>query len=367
MMEQNRNITLVQTTTILISSIIGVGVLRLPLIAVQTADTGAPLLTALAVLFSFYGLWIMTKLGLRFPKQSIIEYSEMIIGKWLGKLYSFVLIVFFTILTGLAAREFGAVILTAVLQETPLEVTVLVMLVMAAIYTRENFNTFAYIHNFYVPAILIPGFIIVITSLSKANFLYLEPVLGNISTQSLTGTLTITALFQGAFIITIIIPVMEKPKKAMKAAIWGIAISGGFFVMMVAAALSLFGPEELKESMWPTLELARATQLPGNLLQRLDIVFLPVWVTAVFTTIYSNYMFTAHALKRLFQLKDHKMMAFFLLPIVFLVAMLPKETFQLYRVIHFVGLLGICVTIVVPTLLVILSKLRKLPKKEKEV
>ncbi|WP_062107289.1 GerAB/ArcD/ProY family transporter [Bacillus niameyensis] len=366
-MEQNRNITLVQTTTILISTIIGVGVLRLPLIAVQSADTGAPLLTALAVLFSLFGLWIIIKLGLLFPKQSIIEYSEVIIGKWLGKLYSFFMILFFTILTGLATREFGAVVVSAVLRETPLEVTVLVMLVMAAIYTRDNFNTFAYIHNFYVPAILIPGFIIVITSLSNANFLYLEPVWGNISTQSLTGTLTITALFQGAFIITIIIPVMEKPKKAMRAAIWGVAISGGFFVMMVAAALALFGPEELKKSMWPTLELARATQIPGNLLQRLDIVFLAVWVTAVFTTIYSNYVFTAHALKRFFQLKDHKMMAFFLLPIVFFIAMLPQETFQLYRVISIVGRLGIGITIVVPIVLIVLSKLRKLPKKEKEL
>ncbi|CAM4012931.1 GerAB/ArcD/ProY family transporter [Lederbergia lenta] len=366
-MTQLREITLVQTTTILISTIIGVGVLRLPLIAVRAADTGAPFITFLAVIISFIGLWAITKLGIQFPNQSIIHYSEKILGKWLGRLYGWMIIIFFLALTGFTSREFGAVVVTAVLKETPLEVTVIVMLFLAAIFTRDNINTFAYIHNFYVPIILVPVLIIVAVSLKNADPLYLQPIFVSESTgMLLNGTLTIAALFQGAFIMTIIIPFMQKPKKAMKATIWGIFISGALYIMIVIATLAVFGPEEMKKTMWPTLELARATSLPGNILQRLDVVFLAVWVTAVFTTIFSSYMFSVQALKQIFRLQDHKLFSYFLLPIVFVIAMLPENTLQMYQIIGFVGKIGLLITIVSPFLLLIIAKLRKLTVKKGE-
>ena len=64
---------------------------------------------------------------------------------------------FFAFLTGLGAREFGAVVITAILRETPLEVTVIVMLLLAAVTSRNDLNTFAYIHTFYLPIIIAPG------------------------------------------------------------------------------------------------------------------------------------------------------------------------------------------------------------------
>ncbi|MEK3886498.1 GerAB/ArcD/ProY family transporter [Bacillus sp. FSL K6-3431] len=354
-----REITIVQTATILISTIIGVGVLRLPLISVRIADTGAPFVTFLAVIVFFIGLWVITKLGIRFSNQSIIEYSEVILGKWLGRMYGLAIIAFFLILTGFASREFGAVVVTAVLKETPLEVTVLAMLLLAAIFTRDNLNTFAYIHNFYVPAILIPALVIVAVSLKNANSLYLQPLFGNGPSGMFSGVITIAALFQTAFILTIIIPHMKRPEKAMKAAVWGTIISGVLYIMIVIATLAVFGPEEMKKTMWPTLELARATSLPGNLLQRLDVVFLAIWVTAVFTTIYSSYMLTIQVIKQLFGLKDHKMFSFFLLPIVFVIAMFPENTLQMYDLIGIVGRLGLLVTIVFPIFLLITAKIRK--------
>ncbi|HLU22372.1 MAG TPA: endospore germination permease [Bacillaceae bacterium] len=362
-MTKTKEITLVQTATILISTVIGVGVLRLPLIAVEYGDTAAPILTFVATICSFIMLIVLCKLGIRFPNQTIIEYSEEIVGKWLGKLYSIVVIVFFTILTGLTSREFGAVVVTAVLKETPIEVTVIVMLLLAAIFTRDDLNTFTYIHNFYVPAILIPAIIIVAVSLKDANVLYLQPIVATVDKDMFTGVLTITALFQGAFIMSLIIPYMQKEKKAIKAAFWGILISGGLYVMIVIASLAVFGPEELKKTMWPTLELARATSLPGNLLQRLDVVFLAVWVTAVFTTIFSSYMFTVYSMSKFLKLKNHKLFTFFILPIVFVIAMIPQDTVEMYQIISIFGRLGLIATIVIPIILLFIAKIRKLKAK----
>src|SRR5690606_18840813 len=114
---------------------------------------------------------------------------------------------------------------------------------------------------------------------------------------------------------------------------------------------------------WPTLELARATSLPGNLLQRLDVVFLAVWVTAVFTTIFSSYMFTVYSMSKFLKLKNHKLFTFFILPIVFVIAMIPQDTVEMYQIISIFGRLGLIATIVIPIILLFIAKIRKLKAK----
>lgn len=355
MMGDPKQITTLQATTILISTIIGVGVLPLPLFAVRAGENGAPLVTFFGIILAAIGLFILTFLGVRHPQKTIITYSIDIIGKWLGRFCSLFVIFFFLILTSLAAREFGAVVVSAVLRDTPVEITVIIMLMLACLSCRNNINVFAYIHNFYVPIILAPGLIIVALSLKNANMLYLRPIIGSNYFEIFTGVLTISALFQGSFVITMIIPSMKTPAKALKASFWGIFISGGLYLLIVIATVAVFGPEEIKQIFWPTLELARTTTLPGNILQRLDVIFLAVWVTAVFTTLFSSYYFTIHSIKELFSLKDHKLFSYFILPFVFIIAMVPRDILQMYEIIQYVSRGGLIITILYPGSLLLLD------------
>ncbi|MCC3355821.1 GerAB/ArcD/ProY family transporter [Bacillus sp. REN16] len=366
-MEYPKEITVIQATTILISTIIGVGLLALPLFAVRTADTGAPFVTLSGIAIASIGLGLITFLGMRHPQKSIILYGEDILGKWLGKVPNIVIILFFAVLTGLTSREFGAVVITAILKQTPLEVTVIIMLILAALSTRNEMNVFAYIHNFYLPIVLAPALIVVALSLKNANTLYLFPILGNEPGNYLVGAFTIAALFQGSFIITMIIPFMRHPQKAINASIWGMVIAGGLYLLIVIATVAVFGPGEILNLLWPTLELARTTSIPGNILQRLDVVFLSVWVIAVFTTLLSSYMFTVHSISQMVGLRDHKMLSFFILPIVFVIAMIPQNILQLYDVIQIFGRLGLIITIGYPALLICVDLIKKKVKKSGSV
>ncbi|WP_169081470.1 endospore germination permease [Paenibacillus sp. PL91] len=356
---ESRQITVMQAAAILVSTIIGVGVLAMPLFAVQAADSGAPLVTMLGTLLAFVGLMLITWLGMRFPDESIIQYSENIIGKGLAWIGSVLIIVFFSVLTSLIAREFGEVVVTSVLRSTPVEVTVIVMLLLSAISTRNGITTFAYIHTFYFPLLLVPVLLIVALSMKNAEVINLLPIWGNEQKGMLKGTLTIAALFQGSFILTAVIPAMKKPEKAMKASVWGMLIAGGLYFVIVIAAVSVFGAEEIKQLLWPTLELAKATSLPANILERLDAAFLAVWVTAVFTTLFSSYFLTIYSISKLFRLKEHKLFSYFLLPIVFVMAMLPQNIVQMYEIIENVGRFGLYITIGYPGLLLMISILRK--------
>ncbi|RIX49277.1 spore gernimation protein [Paenibacillus nanensis] len=355
----SRQITLIQASAILISTIIGVGVLPLPLFAVRAADSAAPLVTIFAIGVAFLGIALLTWLGMRFPNQSIFQYGNDIIGKWLGTIGSIVVIVFFAVLTSLTAREFGEVVVTSVLKSTPVEVTVIVMLTLAAISARRSITTFAYFHTFYFPLLLVPCVLIAILSLGNAEVINLQPILLTSPNNAFMGTFTIAALFQGSFIMTVVIPAMRKPKKAMKASLFGILVSGGLYLIIVVASVSVFGAEEIKKLLWPTLELAKGASLPANVLERLDAAFLAVWVTAVFTTLLSSYFLTSVALKQVLHLKEHQVFTFILLPIVFFMAMLPQNVTHLYVIIEDIGRVGLYITMAYPGLLLLIAMLRK--------
>lgn len=358
-MEYPRQITAIQATAILVSTIIGVGVLPLPLFAVRAANTGAPLATLLAIILSSVGLWHITKLGMRFPNHSIIHYSEIILGKWPSRIGNALIIILFAFLTSMAAREFGEVVITSVLKKTPLEITVIVMLILATISSRSDITTFAYIHHFYLPVITFP-LLIVTLSLKDAQLVYLLPVWGNEpSSEMFKGILTIAALFQGCFVFTMVIPAMRNPARAMKSSFWGMVIGGGLYLFIVIAAVGSFGSEETGKLLWPSLELAKSTTLPGNILERLDAVFLAVWVIVVFTTLFSSYYLTIHALSKVVGLRDHKTFSTFVLPFLFAAAMFPENVLQMYRIIATVGRWGLLLTIGYPFMLLVIAVIRK--------
>jgi spore germination protein len=293
-MDYPRQITTIQAAIVLFSTIIGVGVLALSLFAVRSAGTGGPLITLSGIFIASLGLFFITLLGMRFPTKSIIKYSEDVIGKWFARVFSCIIILFFAVLTALAAREFGEVVLTSVLTKTPLEVTVIVMLLLAAIYSRVDITIFAYIHHFYFPVILFPGLIIVFLSLKNANLTNLLPIWGN-----------------------------------------------------------------EHKLIWPTLELAKTTSLPANVLERLDGAFLAVWVIAVFTTIYSTYYLTIHSVNKLFRVGDQKRFSFFVFPFIFVIAMLPQNVLQMYQIIQYVGCWGLVLTVAYPFVLLVVAFIRK--------
>ncbi|MBA2939814.1 endospore germination permease [Paenibacillus sp. CGMCC 1.16610] len=356
---QNRQITIIQTAIILISAIVGVGVLALSRFAVWAADSGAPLVTLFGFLVGLLGLWLTTKLGIRFPTQSIIQYSEGLIGNWVARIINLMIIVLFCFLAALASREFGEVVVTSVLAKTPLEVTVIVMLLLAALSARADITTFAYFHHFYFPIIIFPALLIVVFSLKDAHLINLLPPWGNDPKSIFKGGITMAALFQGSFVITIIVPAMRRPEKAMLASYIGISIAGALYLLIVIATVGVFGSEEIKKLVWPTLELAKTTSLPANILERLDGAFLAVWVTAVFTTLLSSYYLAINFMSQLLRLHDHRLFTFFLVPFIYVIAMFPQNLLQMYAIIQIIGKWGLVFTIVYPLILMIVAVIRQ--------
>lgn len=356
--EEHGSITPYQMTAIAVGSIIGVGVLAFPRLLVEQAGTAAPLAALLGAIPPALAWLAWVKVGKRFPQQTPAEYIFTLTGRIIGWPYAFLGMIFVLTLTGLTVREFGAVVKTSVLPNTPIEVSISLLLLATAYFIRYDVQVFARVYEIFLPLMLAPLTLIGFLSLKNARFTYLQPF-----TTTWLGLLKGIAMASVGYIAFLIgpflLPSMNRPKEAVKSGLWGIGLSLFVYMLAVTASLAVFGPEEMRHIIWPTFELVKTTTVPGFILERLESAFLGIWVAAVFTTVSATYYALVVTITQLFRLGDHKVFVIPLIPIIYMIAMAPASIHSLYRIVTITGLVGVVIVQGTAFLFVLLAAIKK--------
>lgn len=358
-MENKRDITTMQLAVILINTMIGVTILALPRFVIVEAETAAPSATVGGALIILLGIVIITYLGRAFPNQTLVGYTKHLLGKF-GAVLLIALVILFLLITGLQSRQFGEVIVTSLLPNTPIYVPILIMGLLVVTTSFQAPTIFAYIQFFYLFLTLAPIYFIVIAALGDIDTTNALPILGNEATFKgiMSGGLYVTQVMQSFIIISMIIPFLRKPESAMKAGFWGWFITATTILIIVTVVLAVFGVNEVENMMWPTLVLGRLVRIPAEILQRLDAIFLISWIVAVFTSLLSVYYFVVRLITELFSLKNQRLVALFLYPVVFLVAMWPEDIFQMYDWVFNLRKICLYFTLGIPLLLLVVFKMK---------
>ncbi|MFP7296713.1 GerAB/ArcD/ProY family transporter [Neobacillus niacini] len=362
-MKEPKEITAFQTAVFIINSTIGISVLALPRIASEKAGTGALVMTLIAILLFMVIVWVIAQLSKRFPAESIVEYSQRVIGRPIGKLVGFLLICYFIVITSLVLREFGDVMSTTLLQETPITATLFGMLLLVAVSTRNTISVISYMHTYYFPFIVIPIILMAIFALQDVEIRHIKPFFGNEATFAniFTGGFSLMGLpfFQiGFFVIGVLTPYMKEPQKIGKASLWGSILSGVMILLGVGITVAVFGAEEVKTSLWPMLVLTRMTELPAAILERIDVLFLVVWIISAFTTILSGYLISLELSSKLFSLRSHRVLSYLLIPVVLGISIYPNNVLQVYQLIDVIGKWGLIITAGFPLAVLLFSVAR---------
>lgn len=362
-MKKPKSVTSLQLVMSIGTAIIGVGILAFPRITVEYVATGAPLSTLFGMLMMMCGGVVLAYLGNQYNEATIFEYADRLLGRWLSCLFALAIAAYFLELAALASREFGEVVVTSVLQRTPIAVTVFVMIVLATLAVRCDIAVFVRILTFYMPLVYFPALIIVILSLKSAKLVNLLPLMGLFYGQDprniLMSILVVAALFQNYMIVGMIVPFMYRPNEAMKSTLLGMTVAGTIYMILIYSTLAVFGTEEIRNLLWPTLELAKTAALPEFFIERLDPIFLAVWVTAVFSAIFAAYYLAVQALSHVFHFSDHRPFSFLTLPIIITLAHQPANIVVLYQIIKRVGVTGLTLTLAYPCLLFLVHLFQK--------
>lgn len=327
------SITPLQLAAITATSIVGVGVLALPRLVVEMAYTGATLATLIGSLIGVATGMLAAALSSRFPGQTLVRYARRTTGRLVGTAVGIAYAGIALVSAALVAREFGEVTISAVLLETPLEITVLVMISVAVVMARYDVQVVGRVYEFTLPIVVFPAVIIAFLSLRNAHFIHLLPLAGGGWDGIASASLLAASALLGFMVSLVFVSRLDVMRLAVPAVGAGVGLAALIHLQVVVAALSVFGPEQAIRRIWPTLELARITTVPGNLLERLDAPFIGIWVLANFTTIAGLLYAGVWALTDLLRLEDHRTVIPFVVPGLYLIAMFVPNVHALYELL----------------------------------
>lgn len=358
-----------QSTALIASTVIGAGVLTLPRSASATAHQSAWITTMCSGIIVALIIWIVTKLGLRFPGKTFIEYMGAIfgikrsstIGKWVTLPISLYFIFMWFIIVAFSVRMFAEAIVDAVLPQTPLEVIIATLLIATFFFIIVELEVIARFNELVLPLVLIPIGFITILSFQNFKLVNVLPMFSFHLKTFLEGIMTQMFAYQGFSIILLFMAYTQR-KNNVITSIEGIAIPGMIYVLITFSAIGVFGYEELQHLTWPTLDLVKATNFSQFIFQRIEAGFVAVWVVAVFTTVGNLLYAVCFSLAQILPTKKEdrfrKWIGACILPLVYWVSLRPDSEYDVFHWMNYLGYFGL-IAFTIPIILYLIAVITK--------
>ncbi|MFW6270280.1 MAG: GerAB/ArcD/ProY family transporter [Bacillota bacterium] len=358
-MKEHGKLTERQFAGIIANTLIGAGSLVIPRTLAEIAGTGAWISLIIAGFFVLISLFIMIRLGLRFPEETLIEYSSRITNKWIGKSIGFLYSFYWLITAALIVRIFSSMLVTTVLFDTPIEVLIITMLLVVIYFIRHDIQVIGRINELYFIFIIIPIILGVFLAVREVNTLRLMPFTGGQGFfPIIVGSFNSIFSLLGFEVVILLLPSLVTQKLAYNYGTKGILSPLAVYLVFVIIAIGLFGLEELQNLTWPTLEVIKVTPFPGLVLERLESIFIAFWVIAIFTSSGNILYSSMVGFSQVFELQEHKTLTLPVLPMLLFIAMYPDNIYHLFDFMQFISYFGAGIIFIIPIALYIIAIIR---------
>ncbi|GGA33117.1 germination protein [Kroppenstedtia guangzhouensis] len=337
----NQSISLYQGYALVMSTLIGVGVLQFQRGIVQEAGPNGVWTILIGGLTPLAEVWLVTLLMKRFPGKNIVQLTRDLLGTdknprlgtWLSLPFLGALSFFWLVATAIVARTFGEVLIGAILPMTPMEVIIGTLIFSATFVVVQQVHIVARFCEFLLPVLFFPITILLLTLVQGVELENFLPLFELNWKQVLNSVLSSSFVFAGISVLYIFMGYYQQPKQAMKPHLLAVlTVIFGYWVTL-ATSIGVFGPQELTVMMWPTLDLVKQAEVPGQLLSRLESPILSIWVVAVFTTLVTIFASFVDLGVTLFNLKERhrKWLAWGAAPVIYGLAFWPSDVEELLK------------------------------------
>ncbi|OPH47409.1 hypothetical protein BC351_39965 [Paenibacillus ferrarius] len=282
-------LSLIQYIFIIFETQVGIGVLSLPRDLVKTAGSDGWISILLGWILSMLFSLVVIKIMEKNAGYTFLELLSKYFGKWVGKSLSILWILY----TAYAASVvmFSTIHIIKIWIVPDMRDFILMILFIIPIYmiTKQGirviglFAEFVFLISVWMPFLLL-------LTLKSTHWLYLLPIAKDGLFPILSTAKSTILSFLGFELAFILYPFLKDKKSASKGIVIANSLSMIIFLMVTVITLVKFSPEEIKDYVYPTLNLLKLIRLP--FLERLEITFLAFYLFTLFMTIIP-YLYTA--------------------------------------------------------------------------
>lgn len=363
-MQEKEKISQRQLTVLVMMFFIGSSILISPSGLAFEAKQDAWLAAILSVCIGLLIVYLYVSLSNRFTLMTLAQYSELVLGKWMGKLVSLLYSIYFFILSSLVLRNLGDFLTIYDLPHTPIETIHILFLLLVVMAVRLRVETFARTAEIFFPFVILIALFVVILIMPQIHLTNMQPVFEGGIKPIIRGSIPLlgTPIFE-LVVFLLILPAVNRKKGEKTGFLKGYLLGGSIIIIYSMLTILVLGVDISTRKIFPTYVLAKQINV-GDFFQRLEAIVSILWFITIFIKITICFYASAICMAQSLKINDYRILILPLSMIMIVLSLVayPNTTYFLTVIGSTWPYIASVFGLFLPLLLLIISFLTKKTK-----
>ena len=274
---------------------------------VSSTGTSALLNTLYVSIIAILVAIIIFKLLNKFPGLDIIDISSFLGGKWLKIIIGILFFSYFAFTSAILLNQFSKILQILYFPTTKILFIGLLFIISICIVCNFNFNSVIRTNLLILPIVIISVLFLFLANIEHFSIDKMYPILGHgIDSTFITGFGNLFA-FGGLALLYFLPPNLKDHKQLKKITLISIVLSALYLLINVSTTLLMFESFVEVDELMPLYSAVRYIEF-GTFFQRLDSIFLLIWLIsfACYLAIATN--ICIDIFKKLTNIKNNKIL-----------------------------------------------------------
>lgn len=305
-------------------------------------------------------IFVYTKICEWTNRDNLVEILESLLGNFLGKLVSSLYILAFIYVAGRVLRDFGELIITYILPDTPIGFTMFLFLLLAAYAVWVGVERMARLAELSMPIVVI-YLLILFTLTLFSETMQIEWIYPIASDWKAIGTtvfpLGVTVPYGETIVFTMLYGFVRSPQIYRGGLLAATVFSGVVFVMLDLLAVLTLGPYLFARTLYPLLAAFQLISL-ADFIENVDPLVVTIFLLGGLFKILLFFYGACTGIRAQWRLHSHRSVVLPVFILVWLLAIFMTDNISshIFVGLHWVPwVLWVPLFIMIPLLLVPIS------------
>lgn len=342
------------------SMVIGIGILTLPRAVASTTQSSDGWISIVVASLAAMGFgWVLGKLASRFGNRNFLEYIAYVATKPVAFVVTIAFCLYYLLFTAFLVRTIATIAKQYLFERTPVEVIALAFLLVVVYAVFGVRAGIIRLNVLFLPLVVVIAIAVLTFTAGLFRPDHLMPMFITGFDGLLGGVRETVFSLLGFDVVLFYVSFMNAPKNAPKAVVFGLLIPSVFYLFIYLFAIGVFSFEVASQIVYPTIELAKEVQIPGEFFERFESLFFVVWIMTIFNTACMGMDIPVSLSGFMTKKMKRSVWIYIYAPAIYFLCMLPKNTSALAQIGNFLSYVGLIVSVFVPALLFLLTKIRE--------
>jgi spore germination protein (amino acid permease) len=342
------------------SMLIGVGILTLPrALATSTASFDGWMSIILAGVVALLAGYLVSKVAIKAGNKSFLDYSVTLVGRPVTFIIAALQFSYFLGFCAYETRAIANISKQYLFDRTPVEYISLAFILVIIYGISGSRSGLLRLNVMFLPLVLLVVGIVIGFGYRWFELSNLEPYFVTPPIGILQGMKEVVYSLLGFEIILYYIMFMERPEKAAKAVLSGIGLSVFIYLIIYQLCIGIFSNIGTMNIVYPTIELAKEIQFPGNFFERFESLFFAIWIMTVYNTSAMGLDLASECLSFMFKKLSKRYRILIMAPVAYLICMAPGDMADINMLANLISYMAVLSGILLPISLLMFGGRKK--------